>query len=123
MKTKIFELERVIVICLLLVVITRIRLLNFITYENTFLNLMIISFFLFSIVGIFGLIFKKNWGFFATYLFIMISSLGFGISPIPIPYIQNMLSVQTVNYIIFILSAILFLFTLFLHLKKLRIIK
>ena len=82
---------------------------------------MIISFFFFSLIGIMGIFSQKYWGYFAIYIFILISSLSLGIAPIP--FIINLFPNNFATYIVIVSSIILFLFTLFLQFKKVKILK
>lgn len=118
MNTKAFNLENIIAAILLLLVVTKYQLINFIETDFSFQNLLVISFFLFSIVGIIGIFLQKHWGYFAIYVFILISSFALGIAPIP--FIINLFPIQAATLIVILSSAILFLITLFLQLKKVK---
>jgi len=118
MNSKVFKWENIVAIILLLLILTKVQLINFIDTGFIFQTLIIIGFFLFSILGIIGIVLQKHWGYISIYILILIATVGLGIAPIP--FIINLLPVKAANYLVILTSVILFSFTLYLQLKLLK---
>jgi hypothetical protein len=112
-----FKLENIIILILVILVLTKVQLLGYINLEYGLQSLIVLSFFVFLILGIIGILLKKHWGYFSTYIFIL-SSVLLGIAPIPL--ITKLFPIKTATFLVFITSLILFLFTLFLHLRAFK---
>ena len=118
MNIKRFNLNNIVAVILFILILTKVKLLNFLDSDFSSKNLIIISFFVFSIVGILGIFLQKHWGYFATYIFILISSIALGVAPIP--FVVNLFPINAATYLVIITSIILFLITLFLQIKLVK---
>ncbi len=119
MNRKMYKKENIVAIILLLLVLTKVQLINFIDTSFIYGTTMIIGFFLFSILGIIGIFLQRHWGYIAVYILIFISAIGLGIAPIP--FIEYLLPVKTNIYLVILIviltSVILFAFTLYLQIE------
>jgi hypothetical protein len=115
MNSKVFKLENIVVVILLILIITKVPLLGYIDFNSGLQSLIVISFFVFSIMGIIGIFLEKHWGFFAIYIFILISSVTLGIAPIP--FIIKLFPIKAATFLVILTSVVLFLFTVFLQLR------
>jgi hypothetical protein len=113
-----FKLEYIVVAILIILVITEVPLLGYIDFNSVLQSLIVISFFVFSIIGIIGIFLQKQWGYFAIYFFILISSVLLGTAPIPL--ITKLFSIKAATFLVIFTSIILFLFTLFLQIRVLK---
>ena len=78
MSDREFKLEYIVIAILIILVITEVPLLAYIDFNSVLQSLIVISFFVFSILGIIGIFIQKHWGYFAIYIFILISSVLLG---------------------------------------------
>jgi len=115
MRSREFKLEYVVVAIIIILVIIEVPLLGYIDFNSVLQSLIVISFFVFSIIGIIGIFFQKHWGYFAIYIFILISSVFLGTAPIPL--VTKLFSIKAATFLVILTSIILFLFTLFLQLR------
>ena len=118
MNSRTFKWEHLIALIILILILTKIRLLNFFDIKFFFQTLMVIGFFLFSIIGIIGVLKQKHWGYFAIYIFVLISTIGLGIAPIP--FIVNLFPTGIVTFIVILTGIILLSFNLCLQIKLLK---
>lgn len=119
MNRKSFKWEQFVALIILILILTNINLLNFIDVNFFLQSLIVIGFFLFSIIGIIGIFKRKHWGYFAIYIFVLISTVSLGVSTIP--FILNLFPTGLATFIVILSGIILIIFTLYLQLKLLRI--
>lgn len=113
MNRKAFKLEYIVIAILLILVLTKLSLLSYI--DSSLQSLLVISFFIFSIISIVGIFLQKHWGYFAVYIFIFISSVFLGIAPIP--FVTKLFPVTAATIVVILTSAVLLSFTVFLQLR------
>lgn len=115
MNSKGFKLENIVVVILVILVLTKVPLLGYIDFNSGLQSLIVISFFVFSIIGIIGIFLQKHWGYFAVYIFILISSETLGIAPIP--FVTKLFPIKAATFLVILTSVIFLLFTVFLQLR------
>ncbi|QQS36616.1 MAG: hypothetical protein IPM56_01280 [Ignavibacteriales bacterium] len=115
MKSTIIKFEYFVSLIILVSILTKIQLFNFLGFISFADSVLVFVFFLSALLAILGMFLQKHWGYFSTYIFIMVSSIVFGIAPIP--FVKILFPNSIINLSVVLTSASLFAFTLFLHIK------
>ena len=115
MKSKLLKLESFVSLILLVLILTKIQLVTFIGSFSFTDNILVVIFFLSAVCGIVGIFLNKHWGYFSTYIFILVSAIAFGIAPIP--FVKILFPINSLTFSVILTSILLFSFTLFLHVK------
>ncbi len=115
MSIRTLKWEYFIVLVLMILVLTKIKLVTFLDINLLLQSVIILGFFLFSFLGMIGIYKQNHWGYFSIYIFIAISTVGLGIAPIPL--IEYLLPNMFATYLVIFTSIILLSFTLYLQIK------
>ncbi|MGB5288807.1 MAG: hypothetical protein WBQ32_10105 [Ignavibacteriaceae bacterium] len=118
MNSRSFKWEYFIALIILILILTNIQLVTFIDVNFILQAFIVIGFFLFAILGIVGLLKQKHWGYLAIYIFVLISTVGLGIAPIP--FIAYLFPNVLATYLVILAGILLLSFTLYLQIKLLK---
>jgi len=122
MENKLHIFEKLIGVLIIITVLSKYSLITFINIENLgnshgiITNVIVLSFFVFAIMGSVGIFLRRLWGYIGVYIFIPLSCFGLGISPIP--FIVNFIPVNFKTTAVIILSIILLIASVSLHTRK-----
>jgi len=95
-------------------------LLGIVNFQQLWAQALIIILFGSVVSGFIGICFRKTWGFFFLYIYILVATFFFSISVIPFLYSVLNLSGKTATTFLIFINLTMLLFTVILHAAKWR---